>query len=103
MAYKHELTAINCKGESAYIFEFIDFETETIIQAKISGGESNIYGILQHWNDPNGWDRTILFNTREMAKRDFNAAWKNSEYAGCTSEELAKFIKNKLARVNKKN
>ncbi len=105
MKYTGRLEAINSKidkcGNRYWALKFLDFETGREICGKVSGGESNIYGILRHWNAPDDWDRSILFERREMSKKDFNELTKGWGYAGCAPNDLAEYIKNELKKGEK--
>jgi hypothetical protein len=97
---KGVLTAINSErdlnGNTYWAMTFTDTATGKTVQAQISGGESNIYAILRYWGNPNDWDRSIMFQTKSMKKREFHKLVKTWPYAGCNSEELATFLKNAL-------
>lgn len=96
------LTAYWCRnrssGTSYWAFMFVDVETGIEVKGKISGGESNIYGILRYWNVVNDWDRSIQFECVKMKEREFDRMVKGWEYAGCLPMELANFIRNKLGK-----
>lgn len=55
----------------------------------------NEYDYLTSEND---WDRSIMFVKSEMKIREYKRLTKNWEYAGCGSENLAAWIKGKLAK-----
>jgi len=84
-------------GNCNFALRYTDFATGKVVEGTISGGEANIYGILRHWNTPNDWDRTVEFSSKEMAIRKFNRMVKDWPNLGCTSETLAKAIKENLA------
>lgn len=102
MEIKARLTAINSKadmyGNCYYAFEYHDYATGKVIQATISGGESNIYNILLYTGAANDWDRSILFNREELPIRKYNRLVKDWVYAGCDSKSLADYIKGELAK-----
>jgi len=91
---------IDKNGNCYYAFIYTDNTTEKVVQATISGGESNIYairgacGMVLHGKD--GWNDGIRFSSEEMPIRKFDQLTKGWEYAGCRPETLAQFIKTKL-------
>lgn len=97
------IIAFNSKRDSSgnvyWAMRYIDHETGKVVNAMIGGGESNIRGILQHWN-PNlpkyDWDRSIIFHTKEMPKKEFKTMVADWPYGGCASEDIAKFIREQL-------
>lgn len=86
----------NSFGNRSWALKYTDHETGKVVCGTVSGGESNIRGILRYWNVPDDWDRSVRFEVRGMAIREFNEMTKNWEYAGCTPEDLAAFIKARL-------
>jgi len=95
------LTAINSKpdiaGNRYWALRFRDHETGKVVQATVSGGESNIYGILRYWDqEADDWDRSIQFLTQELPIREFNRMVKEFPHAGCSPEDLAAFIRQAL-------
>ena len=85
-------------GNCYWALRFIDHETGREVHGTVCGGESNIYGILRHWNNPNDWDRSIQFHVQGMKKRDFARLTQGWAYAGCGPEDLAEFIRAELAK-----
>jgi hypothetical protein len=77
--------------------KFIDHETGKFVEGLVSGGESNICGIKLYWGVPDNWDRSILYHRVDMNARLFGRLTDKWEYAGCTSEELADYIRRGLA------
>jgi len=75
---------------------FTDHATGKVVCGTVSGGESNIYGVLRHWNTPDDWDRSIRFEQHELPICEFNRLVKDWAYAGYQSEDLAKFIRDRL-------
>jgi hypothetical protein len=96
------LKAINSKsdiyGNRYWAMEFTDFKSGKVVVGSVSGGESNIYGLLRYWNKKGDWDGSILFETEEMPIRKFERHTKAFNYAGCGSEELADYLKAELKR-----
>lgn len=88
----------NCYGRSNCAFRFIDHETGRVVEGRSTGGESNIHGILRHWDSPGDWDRSILTQCIELSIRDFKRMVKDWPHAGSRPEELAQFIRDKLAK-----
>jgi len=100
MSYKYALTAITCPlMKSRTIIEFTEFSTEIVIRAKCSGGESNVFGITRHWDNPNGFDTSIIFDTREVTGKIFASMVSEYPYAGCKSKDLAKYLRDELQKV----
>jgi hypothetical protein len=87
-------------GNVYWALRYIDHETGKVVEGQVGGNDSNIYGLLFHWNIPNDWDRSVIFNRIEMPKREFKRLVKKMKYAGCTSEDLAKYIRTELAAPN---
>lgn len=85
-------------GNTYWALRYIDHKTGKVAEGTVSGGQSNIYGILRHWGKRDDWDRSILFNVFTLKKREFKELVENWEYAGCTPEDLAKFIKSRLRK-----
>ena len=83
-------------GNCRWALRYMDHKTGKIVCGCVSGGESNIRGILRHWNNPDDWDRSVGFDVRGMAIREFNRMVKDWEYAGSRPEDLAAFIREKL-------
>lgn len=94
------LEIINSKrdrfGNVQYAFRFVDHATGKTAEGKISGGESNIYGMRMGWSKPKEWDRGIQIFYIEMRERDFNALTKDWEYAGCSPDDLRDWTRKKL-------
>ncbi len=95
------LTAINSRGDNCgnryWALRYVCHETGKIVEGTVSGGESNIYAILQHWNDPDGWDRSVQFLRQEdLPIREFRRLVKDMSHAGCHPQDLAKFIRARL-------
>lgn len=95
------LEIINSKrdkyGNTQYAFRFTDHETGKTAQGKISGGESNIYGMRMGWTIDGEWDRGIQVVYSELGERKYNALTKDWEYAGCVSDDLRDWTKEKLS------
>ena len=83
-------------GNCYWALRFIDHKTGKQVEGTVSGGESNINSILYHWNNPNSWDRSIRFTVVEHKIREFNRLTKDWPYAGCSSEDLAAFVRKQL-------
>jgi len=84
-------------GNCYWAFRFTDHLTGRTVEARISGGESNIQAIRNGWSKPNEWDASMTTRTTEMPIREFNAFAKPLPYAGCDPKDIAKFIRAKLA------
>lgn len=81
-------------GNCYWAFRYTDTATGKQVTGNISGGESNIRSMLR----PLGLDSETTYSTIiEMPIREFNKLTKPWGYAGCTSEELAKYVRTKLA------
>ena len=83
-------------GNCYWALRYTDHKTGQEVCGKISGGESNIKGILMHWNNPDGWDRSVSFDVLCLPIRQFNWLTKKWKYAGCSPEDLAVFIRSGL-------
>lgn len=85
-------------GNCYWAIRYTDHATGKVAQGTVSGGESNIYGILRHSDDQrDDWDRSILFRCDSMKKREFRRLTGDWAYAGCTPEDLWAFIQKQLA------
>lgn len=90
--FKHTLTSINSRrdiyGNCSWAFIYIN-ESGKEVRAIISGSESNIRSIITAAK----WDwKEVYYTNRELKIREFNKFVKGWEYAGCTPQELTKFI-----------
>jgi len=94
------LDIINSKadiyGNRYWAFRYTDHETGNNVEARISGGESNINAIRCHMGKVDGWDSGINTKRTEMKIREFNRLTKDWPHAGCSPEDLANYIKNNL-------
>lgn len=86
-------------GNNYWALEYKDADTGEVVRGKVSGGEANIYGILRHWNEPNDWDRSVMFYVVEHGIREFDRMVKDWPYAGSESEALANFIREQLKHI----
>lgn len=78
-------------------FRWVDPLTGHFVEAKISGGESNVTAAARHilgWNGPFPYFYTV----KEMKWREFERETKEMPYAGCNPEELAEFIRAGLGK-----
>ncbi len=96
------LLGINSKrdthGNCYWAFVYTDALTGNSVSATISGGSSNIQSIVAAM----GMEASECYVTfNEMKIRAFDKYVKKLPYAGCTGEELAKFIRANL--VEKKD
>jgi hypothetical protein len=82
-------------GNCYWAFSLTDGETGKTVSGKVSGGESNIRGIIYELSG--GWLNNYYFICNEMKIREFNRYTKNMPYAGCDPKELAKWCLKKLA------
>jgi len=97
------LTALYSKrdasGNCYWALRFVDHETGKAAQGIVSGGESNIYGILRVWNpDLDDWDRSVQFQVQALGKREFKRLTEKWKYAGCVPQDLVNFIRQELAQ-----
>jgi hypothetical protein len=90
----HSITDIN--GNRYWALRFTDHQTGKIAEGKVSGGESNVYQMLRYWNVPDGWDHSIIYRVTPMGKREFKRLTKDWPYAGCSGEEIAQFVREKI-------
>lgn len=85
-------------GMLAY-FTFEDIVQEKKVSAQVGNviSDSNIYGIVRHWNEPDDWDRSIIYQCHEDEPiRQFNNDVKGMESVSGTSKDLAAFIRKRL-------
>ena len=94
------LEAINSRrdryGNCYWALRYTDVKTGKTVCGTVSGGESNINAIRRYWSG-DYWDHSVKFETRELGIREFSRLTKDWAYAGCGPEDLAAFIKAKLA------
>ena len=87
-------------GNCYWALRYCDHATGRYVCGAVSGGESNIYGILRE-NDTaqgtNDWDRSIRFLCTQLPIREFNRLTDDWPHAGCTPADLWQFIKRELA------
>ena len=89
-------------GNCYWALRYTDHETGKTVCGTVSGGESNIYGILRESYKAtvsNDWDRSIRFSCHAFKKREFKRMTAGWPYAGCSPDDLWKFIKNNLTLV----
>ncbi len=100
MDVKYFLTAYHSKPDSSgnvyWALLMRDADTDRAVYGTASGGESNIYGIKHGFSVIDEWDNSILFHSEEMPIRKFNAMIKGWQYAGCTCDDLTRFVKSGL-------
>lgn len=90
-------------GNRHFALRYTDHITGHIVVGTVSGGDSNIHGILRHWNSSDDWDRSIIYRREEMGKREYNQLVKDWPYAGCTPADLAQFIRERLGKIEWQN
>jgi len=94
--YRYTLEAIECV-DGRYAMRFIDNKTKRYAEGIISGNESNVYAIVRAWNPQlKDWDRSVRCIRLTYPKRHYNNLTKGWAYAGCTTDELIAFIRQKL-------
>ena len=102
MTIRATLEAINSRRDRAgncyWAIRYTDHVTGRAVNGTISGGESNIYGILRYTGDSDDWDRSIEFKSEELTIPAWNRLTKGWPYAGCRPDELAAFIKAELEK-----
>lgn len=79
-------------GNTYWAFRFTDCKTGRQVVGTISGGESNICAVFNHeaWR---GWKWNEIYSTHHTLKRrEFTNATSDWPYAGCTPDQLSKFI-----------
>lgn len=79
-----------------WAMRFVDHVTGKSVAATVCGGESNIYGILRHWNTPGDWDRSIQFVRVSWTPRQWKYNVAGWPHAGSQPEELAEYIRRNL-------
>ncbi len=90
-------------GRRYFALRFIDHATGREVTGTVSGGESNIYSSILYYRkegddiDGAGYNRSILWHRDEdMPIRDFDRMTKEWGHAGCSPEEIARYITNNL-------
>jgi len=87
-------------GNCSWAFRYTDHASGKTVCATISGGESNIYGILRETDEAkrtNDWDRSVRFECHALKIRGWNRLTKGWGYAGCVPADLYKYIKAQLS------
>jgi hypothetical protein len=86
-------------GNVYWAFEMRDAETGLEIHGYISGGESNIDGIIYGFSTPKEFDRTIVrLKEQQVGIREMNKIQKTWPYAGCASDDIRKFIREQFGK-----
>lgn len=107
---KYVITPIHSRqdhsGNTYWAFNCLNTETGRAVDGSICGGESNIRGVMLYLasadEKPVNWEEArqcvSVLAAQEMAIRPFDRRFKPSvcEYAGCLSEEIARFIRSKI-------
>lgn len=97
---KASLTILNSKpdiyGNRYWGFIYYDLPTGKTVYGKTTGGDSNIYAILNGWDGVDGWNRSVAVYREELPIRAFNKRVRPWEYAGCDPDEIKNFIIEKL-------
>lgn len=91
-------------GNCYWALRYTDHKTGRSVQGMVSGGESNIYGVLRESDRArklNDWDRSIRFTCQPVKKREFNRMTKGWAYAGCSPDQLWTYIKTQLKNGGK--
>ena len=83
-------------GNVYWAFRLTSTATGKQSTGRISGGESNIRGAMYYLNGEQHTNN-YYYTSHQMKKREFNRLTAGWPYAGCQSEELAKY----MASVNK--
>ena len=86
-------------GNRYWAFRYTDHDSGNSVEGTISGGESNINAIRLHMGRVDGWDAGINTRRTELKIREFNRLTKDWPHAGCNPEDLANFIKERLAKI----
>jgi hypothetical protein len=79
-------------GNCYWALEYTDFKTGRMVCGTVSGGESNIYQVIYKWQGAESFHRGIVWRVQEHGIRDFNRMTKEWAHAGCSGDELQRFI-----------
>lgn len=94
------LTALHSRrdtyGNVYWAFRYRDVASGRTVCGTISGGESNVRSIMYAMNGGSWEPRTTHYEVAELPIRAFNRETKGWDYAGCTGEDLAAFIRERL-------
>lgn len=100
--YIASLECLNSKGDRFgnryFAFIYTDHNTGRAVRATISGGKSNVESLMYALNGGSWEPRNVLWSERELAIRQYNREVKGWPYAGCTGEDLARFVRAELAK-----
>ncbi len=81
-------------GNCYWAFRYTDTASGKQVCGTVSGGESNVRSLLR----PLGLESQDVHSTiTELPIREFNRLTKPWPYAGCTAEDLAKYVRKVLA------
>lgn len=108
MKYKYTMTIYNSKidkyGNCYWAFCFVDHASGEFVTGRTGTvGESNLRAMARHWDVEDDWDRSILFHSKEMGKRDFKRMTECWSYVTCDPSGIALFIRNTLKERQTKN
>lgn len=84
-------------GNCYWAFNLTDTESDKTVSGTISGGESNLDGVI-YCLSGNEWKSNYYSSTQEMPIRQFNRITKDYSYLGCKSAEIAKKCLELLAK-----
>lgn len=83
--------------ERQWAFSWTDCATGAQVQARISGGDSNIRSMVYFLNGQSWEPHSTYYYVSELGKRDFKQVTQDWQYAGCNPETLAQFVREQLA------
>jgi hypothetical protein len=81
-------------GNCYWAFRYTDAAAGKQACGTVSGGESNVYSIKRGMGFESG---EVYFSVNEMPIREFSRLTKSWKHAGCTAEDLAKYVRESLA------
>lgn len=84
-------------GNRYWAFTFTDNRSGVTVSAMADHG-SNVETIARAYNHKTkgDWDRGIAFHSQELPIRQFDRMVKGWNYAGCTGEDLAAWVRKAL-------
>ena len=88
---KYVITKLNSRGDMYgnryWAVQATNLKNDKTTYGKV--GANNIDGVARYWDVPGDWDRSILFQEKELPIRDFNRLTKGWPYIGNNADEIA--------------
>lgn len=87
-------------GNCYWAFTFTDCASGVVVRGTVSSGPSNVEMVKRYYRPRlKDWDRTMAISEEEMPIREFNRRTKGWQYAGCSPEDIAKWIRAEVKKA----